>query len=1304
MSIETATQHARKLLEADFAAQLEGDFDVDRTGAVASKAGSHLSRRQAFQRDRVVAAIEHKRAVGMTAVDAVADYIRDAAFTTLNRFVALKMLEARELVLECVTKGEQSAGYREFCGMAPGTALLPDSAGYRLYIESIFDELSTEVKVLFDRRDPASVLWPKRATFEQLLEILNASELAQVWGEDETIGWVYQFFNGQDERRKMRESQAPRNSRELAVRNQFFTPRYVVQFLTDNTLGRIWYEMRGANTDLGERCEYMVRQPGEAFAPRAKKDPRALHVLDPACGSGHFLLYAFDLLLAIYEEAHADPESPRSEATGRTLAEDYPTLDELRKAAPGLILAHNLYGVDIDARCAQIAQLALWMRAQRRYRDLSLSRVDRPLIRRSNIVIAEPLVADEHTAKEFISKLGDPDLGRIFSALIDALNLAGDLGLLLPIETLFSQTPQPGNTGSLFAQPEERIRAELARFVSEETRTSTKSRLFVDDAAQGIGLMSIAEKSFDVVLMNPPFGEPTKAGKNANSPHLAICDNDLGAAFVHASVTRWARSGVTGVVSSSTLWFKHTLAVWRQLVLVGEESSIALGAHLGGHVLENASVGAVATVIGRRPTTSRATFFRCLRAEDKSAALVDTIRDQRQGVERPPAFSVPVAALRAYRKSPLVYWISPALRSDLTRFSALEGTGAEVRQGVACADDPRFVRAWWELPVDHVGSGKDWLPFAKSSEYSLFWDDITWIIRWPRDGEEVRAYENARPQNIHYFGRPGVTFPARAVLGFNPRAFPAGIGFGHMGSVAFPKGTDAATLLGYLSSRPAEYVLSFSNGSLQGKKGAYQNHYEVGQIGDLPWPDFPSDIAKRVGELGVTMSRAAMLLQRNDETTHQHRPSPVLRRSVTLDQYLTGELAEDERLVATALSARATLDGLVSAALGFKREDVDAMNEEFAECDPPTDGPWCPVRPTVSDNLRQEAARSLVSLAVGLAVGRFDARRFGADPPDTVPLGGFEVAPFTLLRDRRADDYPLEVSSLGMLVIDRADPDLADQQLGDALVHVWPKASPDAVTQLSNLLRVDRLTSYLGNPGASGFYADHARRYSKGRRRAPLYYWFGTTSGAFGVLLLAPAVTADTLFVLRNEIVTLRLARAERAAEAARSDTGEGTVATRSALAAANALVAELRAFASELDKIIPLWAPSIDDGVLVNAAPFYRLVPHRESRSKAEATWKELCHGDLDWAHLAMRLWPERVVPKCATDRSLAIAHGLDDVFWAEGIDGRWAARKTPVRSIDDLVRERTSPAVKSALSNLLGAPGTTGPEKKTRKGKANA
>ena len=273
-AIERATREARKLLEADFGKQLAGTYDVLPSGVVAQAGGVHLSPQQEHLREKIVAAVGHKRESVGTDAEAVADYQRDAAFTALNRFVALKMLEARGLVQECVSKGEQSSGYREFCGLAPGVTLLPGGAGYRLYLECVFDELSTEVKVLFDRRDAASVLWPGPAAFEALLGLINGAELAGVWGEDETIGWVYQFFNTGDERRKMREeSQAPQNSRELSVRNQFFTPRYVVEFLTDNTLGRTWWQMRGGETALAERCAYLVKD-GEVGAPRAKKDPR----------------------------------------------------------------------------------------------------------------------------------------------------------------------------------------------------------------------------------------------------------------------------------------------------------------------------------------------------------------------------------------------------------------------------------------------------------------------------------------------------------------------------------------------------------------------------------------------------------------------------------------------------------------------------------------------------------------------------------------------------------------------------------------------------------------------------------------------------------------------------------------------------------------------------------------------------------------------------------------------------------------------------------------------------------------------
>jgi hypothetical protein len=395
------------------------------------------------------------------------------------------------------------------------------------------------------------------------------------------------------------ESQAPRNSRELAVRNQFFTPRYVVQFLTDNTLGRIWYEMRGTKTVLAEKCEYMVRKPGEEFAPRAKKDPRDLRVLDPACGSGHFLLYAFDLLLAIYEEAYTDSESPKSEATRRTLAEDFSTIDGLRRAVPGLILAHNLHGVDIDPRCAQIGQLALWMRAQRAYRDFGITRAERPQIRRSHMVVAEALVTDDELTKEFTANLGDAELGRVFTALVDVLKLAGDMGLLLRVETLLARQTERGQTGDLFAPPEERIRGALARFVSKGGRPNTRKRLFAEDAMQGIGLLGIAERKYDVVLMNPPFGAGSARAKDDFEKAYPRTKSDVYAAFVERAVELLSHRARIGAITSRTGFFLSSFQKWREEILLSKAPPVVF-ADLGAGVLDSAMVETAAYCLEAR--------------------------------------------------------------------------------------------------------------------------------------------------------------------------------------------------------------------------------------------------------------------------------------------------------------------------------------------------------------------------------------------------------------------------------------------------------------------------------------------------------------------------------------------------------------------------------------------------------------------------------------------------------------------------------------------------------------------------------
>jgi hypothetical protein len=327
-----------------------------------------------------------------------------------------------------------------------------------------------------------------------------------------------------------------------------------------------------------------------------------------------------------------------------------------------------------------------------------------------------------------------------------------------------------------------------------------------------------------------------------------------------------------------------------------------------------------------------------------------------------------------------------------------------------------------------------------------------------------------------------------------------------------------------------------------------------------------------------------------------------------------------------------------------------------------------------AENSIQEAVvatddqRATISWAVGVAFGRFD---------DGLATGNSTLharcrEPFAK-RARRAPALTEGVGARDVLVDDEGHSDDLVRQVERILNDV-------GVAPIDSLRRVVR----------DDFFLSHVQAYGRSGRRAPIYWQLATPSATYSVWLYIHAFSKDTLFRAQNDYVAPKLAHEERRLESLTSELRDGaTAAQRKQLAAQEALVEELHAFLDEVKRAAPLWKPNLDDGVIINFAPLWRLVPQNKSwQSELKSTWDALCDGKYDWAHLAMHLWPERVVPKCAKDRSFAIAHGLEDVFWVEGADGKWTARKTPAKSIDELVKERTSPAVKSALNSLLEAP----------------
>ena len=525
----------RRLVEKDFEEQLEGTFNLLPDGRVLESAPG-----DPVVRARLLGLVQHHCAGGATPREAVDRVVREAAFTVLNRFAALKMAERRHLVRECVSQGMHSAGIRELAECAPGLRGALEDGGYRLLLDAVMDEISLDLKVLFNRRDSMAPLWPSPKALDDLLETLNDPHFADVWAEDETIGWIYQYFNDNDvkEMRDAAKGGAPRNSRELAVRNQFFTPRYVVEFLTDNTLGRLWYEMTRGETALRERCRYLVRRPTEIFlkpgesAPasagggetgagqhlsqeellrqpvhiphRPLKDPRDIRLLDPACGSMHFGLYAFDLFTVIYDEAwniaHGQNDAAKSAepfAPFVTFAATFPDKAAFLREVPRLIVEHNIHGIDIDPRAVQIAGLSLWLRAQRAWHESGVGPADRPRINRSNLVCAEPMPGEKELLREFVEQqfpAGErPAFAFLLETIFDRMALAGEAGSLLCIEEeirtaiadakrLWKEDPKH-EQASMFSEPGEKAgheqrRLDLSGITDEQFWERAEQRIY----------------------------------------------------------------------------------------------------------------------------------------------------------------------------------------------------------------------------------------------------------------------------------------------------------------------------------------------------------------------------------------------------------------------------------------------------------------------------------------------------------------------------------------------------------------------------------------------------------------------------------------------------------------------------------------------------------------------------------------------------------------------------------------------------------------------------------------------------------
>lgn len=1195
---------------------------------------------------------------------AVGQLIAEQAFTQLNRFCALRMCEERDLILESVRAGYESVGFQSYDAIAQQTAM-PKYNRYKWYLHSIFDELSIELPAVFDRFSPYGLVFPDENTLLKLLDLINDTQLSEwydeqngitvnFWMEDETLGWMFQDYNSLEERRKMREeSNKPRNSREMAVRNQFFTPEYIVRFLTDNSLGRIWYEMTKGQSRIGEeKCHYMVRRPDETIEERAIKEPTEILSLDPTCGSMHFGLYLYEVYEYIYMDAwdnHPELLIPYREIHTR---------ESFHREVPRLILENNIFGCEIDPRALQFAALSLWLRAQRSYGEMGIPAGERPLIRKSNLVLAEAMPGNKRLLKGLMDELDKP-MQRLLTTIWDKMKFVGEAGLLFKMEKEISDDIEylrknwskvnQNRNAKLFDSEERRAevmaaneaRRELRHHkdeffeeITERLQTALQelssrlseeegyeNALFSEDATRGFAFIELCQKRFDCIVMNPPFGEGSEHTSQYINDNYPAWSKNVVCAFFDRMQEMLDDEGKLGAIFDRTVMIKSSYEAFRRRNLCG---FITACADTGWGVLD-ASVETSTLVLNKLCSDVEGVFMdvQDVKPEEKDEQLSVLIRTCNKGENAKWIYVAKSVEFDNLPNTIIGYYLDENIL-NIFKYDSLEKRGLPARQGNSFVSPDRFFRLFFE-----VECLSDYCHLYHGGSYTLLYYPYKELVKWEKKGEIVKTSTSVlrNPDYQLYlgcgYGKRGDILDAHIL---KKRMF-----FTHEGhAISHITVYDAYSVDSFINSILAQYTIN-----------QYCAQHKVnGYVSLLPMPDYAtrqSDIERIVNAI-IDIKRKWFSL---DETNLEYQ----------------------------GLIAQIDLKDGIEAGLDKMQEQLTADYAKYTELVKENDDLWMDLadidrgsefRQTLNDykarrpyeellsidgasNLnvidKKTMAQEMVMELVGMAFGRWDTAF--AKGEKAIPAFGdvFDALPFMPVVSQGEEPCPaqLAVPSDGIMTNEEESPLCLASHVREVMIWLWGDRADDMEYELCQLIGCKSLQAYLSSP--TGFFDYHFKRYTKSRRKAPIYWLLASEDGTVDYWIYYPKLNKNTLPQLiiqlreKGEQLRTRL----NAALAAHDKTQETQV---------RAEQEQVEGMMEKLNRIIEAgYVPNHDDGVPVTAAPLQHLAASRLWRTECEKNMEILAKGDYDWSHLAMSMYPARVAQKAKKDWCMALTHGLEHI-----------------------------------------------------------
>lgn len=760
------------------------------------------------QRKNLVAVIQEK-AKESTYPEAFSHIMEETAYTWFNRLIAIRFMEVNDCLSSRVLSSKTPEKIEPDLVTSPFDSDLTFSEDESRQIVDwkMNNQTDDLFRMLFLKEcnalnEPLPMLFEKIADYTELLLTLSISDRdGVVWHlvhdipEDDfrdqvqIIGWLYQYYNTEPKDKVFaRKSSEKIKKEDIPAATQLFTPDWIVRYMVENSLGRLWIEghpnenLKGQwkyYIDEAEQEESVQEQLNQIHAEHSKLNPKDLTCLDPCCGSGHILVYMFDVLMQIYQSrGYRDRDAAIS------------------------IVEHNLYGLDIDERAAQLAYFAVMMKA-RQYDRRFLSRGIQPhvyAIEESNGL---------STWKAFSgSDFGQLTLDQTYIAqadeLIDLFHDAKEYGSILKVE--------PTDYDNLQDYLEE-----IRQKGSENILFAAWSAEMADKMPKLIRQAKLLSRKYDVVVTNPPY--MGSSGMNAKLSKY-VKDNypdsksDLFAVFIEQCGAMIKPNGYQAMITQHAWMFLSSYEKLREKIL---QKMIVNMAHLGPRAFEEIGGEVVQTTsfVLRNEFSNgyQGEYCRLIEPTTQKGKEDMFLSAQNRYVSKQENFAkIP--------GSPVAYWVSKNLLEDFRKGKMLTNFADSV-QGLATADNNRFLRLWYECAIRTIfwncknhhcslNSDKKWYPCTKGGKFRRWYGNFEYLVNWQHDGLELKNFKASVIRNPDYYFKKGFTWSTISSGKFSMRYCPTGFLFESKGSKCFINEEQYFFyLLGMLNSYVVQEALLF---------------------------------------------------------------------------------------------------------------------------------------------------------------------------------------------------------------------------------------------------------------------------------------------------------------------------------------------------------------------------------------------------------------------------------------------------------------------------------------------------------------